>query len=124
MVRLASYWASAFNDTQKANALITKALGPSPAAEDLYGTGRELFSAGAYPMAVEYFKKALAMNPSDGQAVGGLLQSYENMGNRPAAREVLQTWVNSHPTDKGAKQRLDQMDGKLSTDTVIPRSAQ
>lgn len=121
-LRLAAYWFSYFNDSTHANKLIADALGPNPSADQYYSAGREMFSAGAYPAAAEYFNKCLTMNQDDGQAIGGLLQCYQNMGDLISAQTLLESWLARHPGDKGAKQRLDQLHGHAVADTNTPRS--
>lgn len=122
-LRLAAYWASSFNDMTKANKLIADAIGENPGTDQYYTVGREMYSAGAYSIAADYFKKCLALNQDDGQAIGGLLQCYQNMGDAAGAESLLDGWVTRHPNDKSAKQRLDQLRGHVATsDTNTPRS--
>jgi hypothetical protein len=122
-MRLAAYWASNFNDNDRANKLMTSALGVNPTAEQCFAAGRECFSAGALNLAAQYFEKTLSLDPNSGQAIGALLQVYENMGNSAKAQMVLEDWINKHPTDKGAKQRLDQMRGVLATEPNAPKKS-
>lgn len=107
--RVAGLYASTVKDPAKGEEIINKALGPSPTAENYYNVGRELFGTNTFSLAARYFEKALTANPNDGQYIGALLQAYENAGERGKAISALQEWVNRHPTDRGAKQRLDQL---------------
>ncbi len=115
--RLASIWVTSFNDTAQANKIIQAGMSSTPTPEELYTVGSQLYSGGAYRLAADYFERAYQMNPNDGQAIGALLQSYENAGKPDKAAEVLQDWVSRHPTDKSAKQRLDQIRQRLTGDT-------
>jgi tetratricopeptide (TPR) repeat protein len=124
-VRLAAAWAAFLNDTARAQQILAKALGESPTAQQSYAAGRELYSSGAFTLAAEYFEKAFALDPNDGQTVGALLQCYENMGDSPRAIATLERWVGRHPQDRAAQQRLDQLRGHTLTDTTTtPRSHQ
>jgi len=124
-VRLAASWATYLNDTARARQMIDMALGDKPTAPQYYTTGRELYGSGAYALATEYFEKALALDPNDGQSVGALLQSYESTGDTPKAVALLEQWITRHPQDRSAQQRLDQIRGRLTTDTnTAPRSPQ
>ncbi len=113
------------NDTARARQMLAKALGENPSGQQCYSAGRELYSSGAFNLAAEYFEKAFALDPNDGQTVGALLQCYENMGDTPRAIATLERWVGRHPQDKAAQQRLDQLRGNPMTDTTTtPRSHQ
>ena len=118
--RLASFWISTFNDTAEARKLIEGGIGPNPTGEAYYNVGTQLFSGGAYVLAADYFERAYNMNPNDGQAIGALLQSYENSGQPQKALSTLEDWVARHPQDRSAKQRLDQMRQRLTADTTKP----
>jgi len=121
-LRLAAYWAASFNDTTRANQIIEQSIGSNPGSEQYYAVGREMFGAGAYSIAARYFRRCLDVNQDDGQAIGGLLQCYQYMGDAGNARALLEGWVARHPNDKGAKQRLDQLRGTVVADTNSPRS--
>jgi tetratricopeptide (TPR) repeat protein len=118
--RIAGFWAAYAKNEQRAKEIITDALGLTPTAEQCYSAGRELFGAGDYSLAAQCFENALALNPNDGQAIGALMQAYEYAGQRSKSIAVLQDWVSRHPSDRGAKQRLDQM---IAADTGAGRPA-
>jgi hypothetical protein len=119
-MRVAGFWAAYGKNAARSQELMDQALGSAPTAEQCYAAGRELFTAGSYAMAAQCFEKALALNPNDGQSIGALMQAYEYSGNKSRAVAVLQDWVARHPSDRGAKQRLDQM---MAADTGAPRAA-
>ena len=121
--RLASHWVTSFNDTATAVKLIEEGLSRNPTSEELYTIGSQLFGGGAYALAAHYFQRAYDLDPNDGQAIGALLQAYENTGRFREATETLQDWVNRHPQDRSAKQRLDQMRQRLTADTTTPKPA-
>jgi len=118
--RLAAYWISSFGDTGKARQVIEEGLGGSTDVEAYYTIGSQLFSGGAPAMAAEYFERVYRANPNDGQLIGALLQSYENAGQTDKAVKLLEEWVQSHPQDRGAKQRLEQVQQRLTADTTSP----
>jgi hypothetical protein len=122
--RLAAYWTAMYKDSAKANALLGGEAGGVPSQQDYYSIGRELFGTGDYQMAAEYFEKAYAMNREDGQTIGALLQCYQSLGNMPKAKQILEDWVARHPSDRGAKQRLDEMSKQMGTVPSTPTSAQ
>ncbi|MBU1636525.1 DUF2723 domain-containing protein [bacterium] len=119
---LASFWLSFFNDTVRANRLITEALGETPSAEQYYTAGAQLYSAGAHKEAGIYFQKSLDLDPNNGQAIGGLLQSLERTGDLAGASRALDSWVTAHPTDIGAKRKLESIRARLMGDTVTSQN--
>jgi tetratricopeptide (TPR) repeat protein len=119
-MRVAGFWAAYARNEPRAKEIIEQSLGSTPTAEQCYAAGRELFSAGSYAMSAQCFERALALNPNDGQSIGALMQAYEYVGDKGKAVAVLQEWVTGHPSDRGAKQRLDQM---MAVDTGAPRPA-
>lgn len=119
-MRIAGFWAAYAKDEPRAKEIVEQSLGPTPTAEQCYAAGRELFTAGSYAMSAQCFERSLALNPNDGQSIGALMQAYEYAGDKGKAVAVLQEWVTRHPSDRGAKQRLDQM---MAVDTGAPRPA-
>jgi tetratricopeptide (TPR) repeat protein len=115
---LASYWLSFFNDTTKASRILEDALGPESTSDHYYTVGTQLYSAGAHQNAATYFQKALDLDPNSGQAIGGLLQSLERSGDLASASRALDAWVRAHPTDVGAKRKLESIRMRLMGDTV------
>jgi tetratricopeptide (TPR) repeat protein len=118
-MRIAGFWAAYAKDEPRAREIVEEALGSAPTAEQCYTAGRELFSAGSHALAAQLFERALALNPNDGQSIGALMQAYEYSGDKGKARAALQEWVTRHPSDRGAKERLDQM---MAVDSGAPRS--
>jgi hypothetical protein len=112
--RIAAMWVVGFNDTTRADALINRVMGDSPKTDSYTAVGRELYSTGAYIWAAKYFEKALAADPNNGNVVGGIIQAYEYSGQRDKAAGILEQWVARHPTDQGAKQKLDEMRAQFS----------
>jgi len=117
--RVAGFLSTYGKNEPRAKQVIEQALGSAPTAEQCYAAGRELFGVGSYSLAAQCFEKALALNPNDGQSIGALMQACEYSGDKVRGIAVLQEWVNRHPSDRGAKQRLDQM---MAADTGAPRS--
>jgi tetratricopeptide (TPR) repeat protein len=118
--RLASFWITSFGDTQKARRLIDAGLEGDGTQEDYYTIGSQLYSGGASALAADYFERIYRQDPSDGQIIGALLQSYENSGQRDKAAQLLEEWVQRHPQDRGAQQRLDQLRQRTLADTISP----
>jgi tetratricopeptide (TPR) repeat protein len=119
--RLAAYWYSSFRDSARAEQIMKDVLGDNPTRDMLYTSATQLFSAGAHALAARYFNKILEMDPNDGQAIGGLMQVYESLGDLQGSRALLENWVNKHPQDRGAKQRLDQVMKQITGDTSTLR---
>lgn len=119
---LASYWLSFYNDTARANRLINEALGSAPTADQYYTAGTQMYSAGAHKEAAVYFQKSLDLDPNSGQAIGGLLQSLERCGDLPAAARALDSWVLAHPTDVGAKRKLESLRARITGDTATAQT--
>lgn len=106
---IASFWLSFYKDTAKADNIMNEALGSSPTSQQYYTAGTQMYSAGAPEAAARYFKKSLELDPASGQAIGGLLQSYERAGDFASAARELDVWVEAHPTDQGARRRLESI---------------
>lgn len=66
-------------------------------------------------MAAEYFEKALQMDARNGQAVGGLLQTYERMGASQKAITLLENWLLTTPNDVNARRKLDDLKRRAGT---------
>ena len=54
----------------------------------------------------QVFEDLMLKKPNDGAVVGGLLLVYERQKDYVRAQELLQGWVDSHPNDAQAKERL------------------
>ncbi len=55
------------------------------------------------------FEDLAQKNPGNGSVIGGLLMVYERAGETAKARDMLQSWVASHPNDTQAKKRLERL---------------
>lgn len=116
--RLAGYWISAFDESARAREILDRALGGAPSVEDLRSVGREVYGSGAVGLATEYFERAYSMDPNDGTTIGALIQAYEAAGNSARAQAVLEEWVQKHPTDRGAADRLTRLRAMQAADTA------
>ncbi|MDD5087722.1 MAG: tetratricopeptide repeat protein, partial [bacterium] len=112
--RLAGYWIASFNETTRAKAILDQALGADPTVEELLSVGREVYGSGAIALAVDYFEKAYAKDPDDGTTIGALIQAYETAGHNARAQAVLQEWIQKHPTDRGAADRLQRLQAQVA----------
>ncbi|MBU1651560.1 DUF2723 domain-containing protein, partial [bacterium] len=59
-----------------------------------------------FDTARQYFEELAETNPGDGSVIGGLLSVYEQQKDHPKFKELLESWVASHPNDQQAQQRL------------------
>jgi tetratricopeptide (TPR) repeat protein len=119
---IASLWLTFFQDTAKADDILNRALGDAPTSQQYYSAGTQMYSAGSPAVAARYFKKSLELDPSSGQAIGGLLQSYERAGDFASAASELDTWIAAHPSDQGARRRLESIRARLLSDTSVSRN--
>ncbi len=117
-VRLAGMLVSILNDTTRARQAVMAALGENPTADLYFQAGTQLYQTGASKLAAELFERSIELNPSDGSAMGALIQSLESAGEIQRARTALKKWVDAHPTDASAKRRLEAMDRRLNPDTL------
>ncbi|MBI5059304.1 DUF2723 domain-containing protein [candidate division KSB1 bacterium] len=116
--RLAAMWISSFGDTAQAHKILRSALGANPTGEMYYQAGGQLYQSQAFSIAADMFEQALKLDANDGQAVGALMQALEALGDTPRAKRVLNDWIAKHPTDAGAKRRLDQLDNRGAVDSI------
>ncbi len=64
------------------------------------------------------------MDPRNGQAIGGLLQSYERLGQTDKAITLLENWLVTTPNDANARRRLDDLRSRSAVrDTSAAKSA-
>jgi tetratricopeptide (TPR) repeat protein len=118
-MRIAATWMSTFGDTVRANKALTAAMGDDPTADDYYQAGTQMFSSGSPKEAEQFLEKALQKDPSHGQAIGALMQTYQSLGEDEKAESLLTNWVEAHPKDTGAKRRLDQLKARSAmTDSM------
>lgn len=112
-LRIAATYAGQLNDTVRSNQIIKSVLGDTPTTEQLYSAGTTMYQSEAFATAAEYFDRVLQMDPRNGQAIGGLLQCYDRLGQTEKSVSLLEKWVEMTPGDVNAKRRLDDLRSKL-----------
>jgi tetratricopeptide (TPR) repeat protein len=60
--------------------------------------------------AQDLFENLAMRKPGDGSVIGGLLMVYERQRDYHRARELLQSWVEAHPNDIQAQNRLQRFE--------------
>ncbi len=122
-MRVAGSYAAQLKDPVRAGQIANAALGNNPTTEQLYSAGSTMFASDAYDMAAEYFEKVMQADPRNGQAIGGLLQSYERLGQTDKAITLLENWLVTTPNDVNARRRLDELRGRAGRDTTARSTA-
>ncbi|MCB1059486.1 MAG: DUF2723 domain-containing protein [Calditrichaeota bacterium] len=113
-LRIAATYAGQMKDTVRASQIIKSAIGETPTAEQLYTAGTTMYQSEAYGQAAEYFERIMEMDPRNGQAIGGLLQCYDRLGQTAKSVALLENWVAMTPNDINAKRRLEDLRGRLA----------
>jgi len=114
-MRVAGAYAGTLKDPAKAAEFAKSALGDAPTADQLSSAATTMYGSEAYAMAAEYFEKALQMDARNGQAVGGLLQTYERMGDSQKAITLLENWLLTTPNDVNARRKLEDLRRRVGT---------
>lgn len=123
-MRIAGSYAGQIKDKTRAGEIARAALGDNPTVEQLYSAGSTMYGSDAYDMAAEFFERVMSMDPRNGQAVGGLLQSYERLGQSDKAITLLENWLVTTPNDANARRRLDDLRSRSAArDTSVAKSA-
>jgi len=66
---------------------------------------------GKYDEAIEYFQRAIAINPRAAQGYMGLLTIYIEKGDKNSAVKVLKDWLSLNPRDTTAYNMLKELEG-------------
>ncbi|MBK6909882.1 MAG: DUF2723 domain-containing protein [bacterium] len=108
-MRVAGAYGGSLKDPAKAAEFARAALGETPTADQLYSAGSTMYGSDAFDLASQYFERALQADPRNGQAVGGLLQTYERLGDSQKAITLLENWLVTTPSDANARRRLEDL---------------
>ncbi len=120
--RYAAIYHQLFRDSAKVHKMVDRILDSNdPAA--IYQAATTVYSVRAYTAAVRLFEQSLKWKPEDGQAIGALSQCYEKLHRYDDAIRLIDGWVKLHPTDTGAKTRLEHF-RKLQTSAPSDSEAQ
>ncbi len=104
--RYAAIYYQLFRDSTKVQEMVDRILdSKDPAA--VYQAATTVYSVRAYDAATRLFEQSLAWNPEDGQTIGALSQCYEHLRRYGDAIQMIDGWIKLHPTDTGAKTRLE-----------------
>jgi len=69
-------------------------------------------NTGGYEKAVEYFERAVEINPRFSQAYSGLVMTYLAMDDRLSAIRTLENWLAINPGDTNARNMLNELRGE------------
>lgn len=108
-LRVAASYAGQIKDKERAGEIARAALGDNPTVEQLYSAGTTMYSSDAFEMAAEFFERAMEIDPRNGQAIGGLLQSYDRLGLTDKSITLLENWLVTTPNDVNARRRLEDL---------------
>ncbi|MDK9700869.1 MAG: tetratricopeptide repeat protein, partial [bacterium] len=84
--------------------------------------GSYLVQMGHYNEAESILLPAYQANPEDGTLLGSLIAVYERSNQPTKVEGLLDSWVKRHPTDTGAKQRLDDVRAQLGKSVTAKKT--
>jgi len=113
-LRIGSVYLQYLRDQDKAEAQFQAVLDQHPGSDTNLKIGTVYYQYGSPSKAEWYFNNALAVDPQNGQAVGGLLRVYDETQNWEKAVQILENWTMSHPQDASAQRELTKYRDKLS----------
>ena len=120
--RYAAIYHQLFRDSVNVHEMVDRIL-DSGDPQGIYQAATTIYSVRAYAAAVRLFEQSLKWKPEDGQAIGALSQCYEKLHRYDDAIRMIDGWVKLHPTDTGAKARLEHF-RKLQTSASSDSEAQ
>jgi len=112
-LRVGSVYLQYLRDDSAADQEFQKILEEYPESDSYLKVGTIYIQFGSPAKAEKYFEQALALEPQNGQAVGGLLRVYDETQNWGKAVQILEDWLKNHPQDTSAKNELQQYRQKL-----------
>jgi hypothetical protein len=118
-LRIGSVYLQYLRDDSTADVVFRDVLKKNPESDSYVKVGTLYFQYGPMSKAEQYFEEAQAIDPNNGQAVGGLLRVYDETKNWGKAVQILQDWTSQHPQDTAAKKELEQYRKKLSEPNKI-----
>jgi tetratricopeptide (TPR) repeat protein len=74
--------------------------------------GSVFANTGYYDRAIEYFQRAIGINPRYSQAYSSLVMTYLAMDDKVSAVNVLEDWLSINPRDANARNMLEELRGQ------------
>ena len=74
--------------------------------------GSVFANTGYYDLAIEYFQRAIGINPRYSEAYSSLVMTYLAMGDKNSAMNVLEDWLVVNPKDANARNMLQELRNK------------
>lgn len=74
--------------------------------------GSVFANTGFYDRAIEYFQRAIGINPRYSQAYSSLVMTYLAMDDKVSAVNVLEDWLSINPRDENARNMLEELRGQ------------
>jgi tetratricopeptide (TPR) repeat protein len=74
--------------------------------------GSVFANTGLYDNAIEYFRRAIGINPRFSQAYSALVMTYLAHGDNSSAVQVLENWLSINPGDTNARNMLKELTGR------------
>ncbi|UCF71450.1 MAG: DUF2723 domain-containing protein [candidate division WOR-3 bacterium] len=74
--------------------------------------GSVFANTGLYDKAIEYFQRAIGVNPRFSQAYSALVMTYLAMGDNRSAVQILENWLSINPGDTNARNMLNELKGQ------------
>jgi tetratricopeptide (TPR) repeat protein len=74
--------------------------------------GSVFANTGYYDQAIEYFQRAIGMNPRFTQAYSALVMTYLSRDDKASAVKVLEDWLAINPTDTNARNMINEIRGQ------------
>jgi len=112
-LRVGSVYLQYLRDDSAAEHIFDRVLQEYPESNSYLRVGTLYFQTGSAARAEKYFDQALALDPQNGQAVGGLLRVYDETQNWGKAVQMLEDWLKNHPQDASARSELQNYRQKL-----------
>ena len=93
--------------TDRALELLSEIIAQNPTDEAKLRVASAYYQMRRDSMAVTLYEELVAKDNADGQAVGGLLTVYERLGEYEKALNLLERWLEVHPSDSQAYKKRD-----------------
>jgi hypothetical protein len=74
--------------------------------------GSVFANTGFYDRAIEYFQRAIGINPRYSQAYSSLVMTYLAMNDKASAINVLEDWLAVNPRDTNARSMIEELRGQ------------
>ena len=74
--------------------------------------GSVFANTGAFDKALEYFQRAIGINPRYSQAYSAMVMTYLAMDDKASAIRILEDWLTMNPGDTNARDMLNELRGE------------